>query len=436
MKHWKREKYMYYGLAILISLFIISGIGSALTNNGKKMPKSYPKTSVQKESKEQKKEINNPNIRVLIMTKGYKNIVHPNVALSCEEGMTVTYGQQSEEIEGGETLSISPDDARFQEGNLRIQSKAGSISVTSLERGYGVPSYSGVIELRTTAEGVVVINELPVESYLCKVVPSEMPASYEMEALKVQAVCARSYAYRQMGDYAYPEYEANVNDSTDYQVYGNSKEQDASNQAIQETAGQVVRYNGNVATTYYYSTSCGKTTSAEAWGRQPNEDNAYLQSVNVAGDAGDYEKELPWYRWEAVVPIPTLSNLVGLNTGTDVGTLQNIEVTQTGPGGIALQIKATGDKGSVTVETENKIRSALGGSGYQIKKQDGSVIESSRLLPSAFFTISKADGNFVISGGGFGHGIGMSQNGANEMAKQGKNYIEILTLFFQGITIS
>ena len=66
------------------------------------------------------------------------------------------------------------------------------------------------------------VNELPLENYLCKVVPSEMPASYQKEALKAQAICARSYAYRQIMDYAYPEYQAHVNDSTDYQVYNNS----------------------------------------------------------------------------------------------------------------------------------------------------------------------------------------------------------------------
>lgn len=62
-------------------------------------------------------------------------------------------------------------------------------------------------------------------------------------------------------------------------------------------------------------------------------------------------------------------------------------------------------------------------------------VKSSKLLPSAFFTINKSGDTFVIQGGGFGHGIGMSQTGANEMAKCGKNYQEILTFFYQGVTI-
>ena len=83
---------------------------------------------------------------------------------------------------------------------------------------FGITSFQSVHnDLLLSFLSIVVVNELPIETYLCRVVPSEMPASYELEALKAQAVCARSYAYRQMESYGYPEYEAHVNDSTDYQ---------------------------------------------------------------------------------------------------------------------------------------------------------------------------------------------------------------------------
>ena len=100
-------------------------------------------------------------------------------------------------------------------------------------------------------------------------------------------------------------------------------------------------------------------------------------------------------------------------------------------GWCSINNRAAGDKGSVRVSTENKIRRALGGKGYTIIKQDGTKVKSSKLLPSAFFTINKSGDTFVIKGGGFGHGIGMSQTGANEMAKCGKNYQEILTFFIK-----
>lgn len=375
----------------------------------------------------------NPDIRVLLMTDGYRDIVHSEVSLSAESGYTLTYGNETEE-HGSEAVTIRPDDVRFQQGNIQIQAKEGSVTLESLTRGCGTPEYDGIIELRTTAEGIVIINQLPVESYLCRVVPSEMPSDYELEALKAQAVCARSFAFRQMESYAYPEYEAHVNDSTDFQVYGNSKPQEASTKAVAETGGETVQYGGNIVTTYYYSTSCGNTTSVEAWGTQPSDSNAYLKSVEVAGKDGDYEKELPWYKWKAEAPVQTVEESISRFTGKDIGTLHTVEVTGRGPGDVAIQITATGDKGSVTVETENKIRTALAGD-YKIERQDGSKSKCSKLLPSAFITIEKSGNTFVISGGGFGHGIGMSQNGANQMAKQGKNYREILELFYQGVTI-
>lgn len=378
------------------------------------------------------------SIRVLLMTTGYSGEIHSEVRVSSDAGLRVSCGGESIEWNRADTYQILPDDARFQKGNIRVEplEEGGQMRLESIERGCGTPAYAGTLELRAVSGGMAVINELPVETYLCGVVPSEMPASYELEALKAQAVCARSYAFRQMTSYGYPEYEAHVNDSTDFQVYNNSERQENSTRAVAETEGQVVRYKGEIATTYYYSTSCGRTTSLEAWGTDPGDSGGYLQSVEVRGDSGDYEKDLPWYRWTAQVPVQTLSVLVSANIGVSVGTLSSVEVTKRGPGDVALQIVASGDAGSVTVDTENKIRGALGGSGYTITKNDGSTSQSTALLPSAFFTIEKSGDTFVISGGGFGHGIGMSQNGANEMAKQGADYREILQMFYKDVEIS
>ncbi len=444
--HARYEKYFFYGMLILICLLIIGGLLAALTHREEGLIGRMRREEEQKNADEGEKApeeekapeivINNPNIRVLIMTNGYANIVHPSVEMSSASGFCITFGDQTQEAGPEQPLTFAPDDPRFQSGQIRVSAKdGGEIALNSIQRGCGTPSYAGVIELRTTAEGIAVINELPVETYLCRVVPSEMPCTYELEALKAQAVCARSYAYQQMQSFAYPEYEAHVNDSTDYQVYGNSLPQEATNQAVAETGGQVVRYQDRLVTTYYYSTSCGKTAGVEAWGTAPNAENQYLQSVEVKDEQGDYEAGLPWYRWEAKIPAGTLSALISQNTGTNVGTLQSVEVTRSGAGGVALQICATGDAGSVTVDTENKIRRALGGSGYEIVNQAGTAAASTALLPSAFFTIRREGDVFIISGGGFGHGIGMSQNGANEMAKKGKNYIDILTMFFREVSV-
>lgn len=452
----KMDRYLYLGTAILIviALFCMVWSKSPITfreywkrvmgegnsgdfqkqKRGKVESRNKKPESKDKDEKLAKADVNNPSIRVLLKTSGYAEEVHPSVALSAKAGLTVECGGEQTDV--GTSVSYQPDDPLFEKGTIRVHATdGGEVTVESIERGCGTPSYAGVIELRSSAEGIVVINELPLESYLCKVVPSEMPADYEMEALKAQAVCARGFTYRKLQEYAYPEYEVHVNDSTDFQVYGNVNAQETSTRAVEETAGEVIKYNGEIVTTYYYSTSCGKTTTMAAWGSEENEQNAYLKSVELKDKDGYYEKNLPWYRWTATIPEELLGNLISLNTGIEIGTLKSLTVTCTGPGDVVTQIKAVGDRGAVTVDTENKIRRALGGSGYTIQKQDGSTVDSSALLPSAFFTIEYKDGNYVIHGGGFGHGIGMSQNGANQMAAKGMNYKEILSSFFVGITI-
>lgn len=380
----------------------------------------------------------NPMIRVVIKTNGFRHITHMEVKMTCDQGLIVTSDGNNSEYSKGEVLHILPDDVRFQNGSIQVESKNshGKITVNSLERGYGVPSYQGKMELFCTAEGIVIVNELPLEEYLYAVVPSEMPSAYEMEALKCQAVCARSYAYCQMKAFGYPEYEAHVDDSTSYQVYGNSLEKETTTQAVRETAGQTLTYQEQTVKTYYYSTSCGKSTNLAAWGTPMTEENKYLSGVAICDEEGnDYEKTLPWYRWSLQIPAKQMSDLVELNTGKEIGTLKNIKITKTGQGGVVLQLELVGTKSSIFIDTENKIRQALGGSGCQVKKQDGSTTICSKLLPSAFFKISKNGEQYVIEGGGYGHGIGMSQNGANAMAKTGKDYETILQFFYPGAKV-
>lgn len=378
------------------------------------------------------------NIRVLIKNNGFLQITHNQVELESKSGMILEGKGKQIEVLPGEHVIITPDHELFQDSSICVYPKSDEeqITVCSLKRGYGNPSYRGTMELFATAEGIVLINELSVEAYLCAVVPSEMPISYELEALKAQAVCARSYAYAQMKKYGYPEYQAHVDDSISYQVYGNSKEQEKTNQAVKETCGQCIWYKDEIVKAYYYSTSCGKTTSVQAWGTKENEKNGYLKSVSVCNDKKqDYEASLPWYRWEITIGKEELKNLLELNLGVTLGTLKKVSVSKYGPGSVALEVEIQGSKGSALVKTENKIRAAFGGGNYQILRQDGKSVEAQKLLPSAFITIQQQGENYLISGGGYGHGIGMSQNGANKMALEGKNYIEILTFFYCGVII-
>ena len=376
---------------------------------------------------------NDSNIRVLIKTTGFKKEYHKNVEVSAQGGLIVEDEDGRKEYENNQKVSFKSD------GKTRIitpRKSGDKIKIHSIERGYGTPSYRGNLTLYSSNDGIVIVNELPLEEYLYAVVPSEMPTTYEMEALKAQAICARCYAYNQTKTMAYPEYNAHVDDSVSFQVYNNLKEQESTTIAVNETAGQKLWYEDQVAMTYFYSTSSGDSTSVEAWGTKLVDANQYLKGVTIADANGtDYEENLAWYRWSAKIPKGTMEKLIKKNTGKEIGSLKNIEITKKGSGGVVLEILVSGTKDSVRVKTENKIRKTLGGEGYKITKQDGTTINSTSLLPSAFFDIEKSEDYFIINGGGYGHGIGMSQNGANELAKAGKNYKEILEFFYPGTKV-
>lgn len=130
------------------------------------------------------------------------------------------------------------------------------------------------------SDGLLLINELDVEDYLTRVVPSEMPSNYELEALKAQAVCARTYAYRQIKANAYSRYGAHVDDSTNYQVYNNTESSERTNLAVKETDGKIVYYNDTPAETYYFSTSCGYSTDGTIWGASKDE-VPYLKGIGL-----------------------------------------------------------------------------------------------------------------------------------------------------------
>ena len=108
----------------------------------------------------------------------------------------------------------------------------------------------------------------------------------------------------------------------------------------------------------------------EAWGSTPSEENGYLQSADVKGTDGIMKKALPWYRWYAKIPEQEMEDNIRRNTGKDIGELKSVEVTKRGAGNVALVLTAL-NKCTVTVETENKIRTAL--RNYDIVKQDGST---------------------------------------------------------------
>lgn len=395
---------------------------------------------------------NAETIRVLVMDTGFKSAFHQSLTFASKGAMKVIWGNGKEErLEVGKNLSITPGDKRLEKGRVRISAEDGQeIIVQDLDRGYGKPSYGGHLEVTDEDGGLALVNELYVEDYLKKVVPSEMPPEYEKEALKAQAVCARTFAYRQIQTNSYSQYGAHVDDSTNFQVYNNAARDVRTDTAVDETYGQILMYDGKPIEAFYFSTSCGTTTDGSIWGGNPD-DIPYLQSIALRDDKkkmdltdlnafdefirskgfSAYDSAFPLYRWETVTTSEILQKKV-----TGIGTITGVRVTERGAGGIAKKLEITGTAGNKTVNGQSQIRSILGNASLEFVRKDGKKVSGWDTLPSGFFTVGEKDGIFHIYGGGFGHGVGMSQNGAQGMARKGSSHKAILDFFYDGVDIA
>ena len=198
-------------------------------------------------------------IRVLVMDNGYSSYYHDGITI---EFQGTCQGSGGETYQTGDTLELTGDSAQLGEGSYTLspgEDKA-CMKVISLSRGQGAPSYRGSLTVYRDENGLRLVNTLPLEEYLYGVVPSEMPASYPEEALKAQAVCARTYACVQMMNSSLEDLGAQVDDSVSYQVYQNSGEAEAASRAVQATAGEILLNNGSPINAYYFSTSHGRTS--------------------------------------------------------------------------------------------------------------------------------------------------------------------------------
>ena len=395
-------------------------------------------------------------IRVLLMTEGFRGIYHDQVTLAGDSPLTVSWKDQTLEVKAGEEFTVLPGDGRLAGGRMIVTAAdGGEIRVCSLKREEVQPSYGGRLELVDSGEGLVLINELYLEDYLKKVIPSEMPPSYEKEALKAQAVCARTYAYMQIQSNTYSQYGAHVDDSTNFQVYNNMAGDPNTEAAVDETYGKMLLYEGKPVTTYYFSTSCGTTADSSVWGGDPGL-TPYLKGVTLQPgrrtlkfDSNDefasfikrmdypaYDSSFPFYRWN----VTTRADILTANIG-GVGTVESLQVTERGSGGVAQALLVKGSDGEKIISGQEKIRSALGDGSLTIHRKDGGTTTGWSSLPSGFLSVEAAgkdsDGVqlFKIYGGGYGHGVGMSQNGAQGMAKEGMGYEEILKFYYDGVSV-
>lgn len=410
-------------------------------------------------------------IRVAIHNSDYQGLYHQELRLSSPQELQLTYtvdgAEVTEKLPAGGELCLQTDSPYVKEGMLKVENptNSGKIELLSVSRSQGTPFYRGNLEIRRAKEGLLLVNEVLLEEYLYAVVPSEMPSTYPQEGLKAQAVCARTYAYGYLLRPGLPELGAHVDDSVNYQVYNNIMEKKSSTDAVRQTAGELLLYGGEPVHTYYYSTSCGYGTDDTIWKKEGEEALPYLQAMHITRemqegevltgeelaellksvDPKDYESEEPWYRWSYTVPKLDTERLIARlkqcgEGAEDYQVIRELNITERGAGGIAKKLCAVTDRGEVFVEGEYDIRYVLN-QGGEVLRQDGSSYPLATILPSAYIVLETEGGKkgltgFSVTGGGFGHGVGMSQNGARAMAQDGKSYHEILQMFYQGCELA
>ena len=371
-------------------------------------------------------------IRVLLLQDGA--CVGKHVYASANAPYTVTFHGQTRQkkkhkvtgtgqlhLQTGESAVISSED-----GQVYLANKDGS------RRTLG---YHGDLRITRYAEGYAVVNIVPIEDYLCSVVQSEMPAYFEEEALKAQAVCARTYITMQLMQDNYPQYGADVDDSVRYQVYNRTAPDARVVDAVRAVYGQILAKDDLPAETYFFSTSTGMTSGRELWGMpqldylQPVRGNAGQSVVDLSEEEAfrvyigeqiqsDYDYGSSYYRWKAVLK-PDEEEL-------------RVEVLERNSSGAVTRLRICTDQGEREIANEHEIREQLGRWMCDLRDKDGAELPVTELLPSVYFYVQPVEDGIVLFGGGLGHGIGMSQYGANGCAQDGMTMEQILQTYYPG----
>ncbi|MFD1020112.1 stage II sporulation protein D [Thalassobacillus hwangdonensis] len=256
------------------------------------------------------------------------------------------------------------------------------------------------------------VEEVPLEEYVARVVASEMPAEFEVEALKAQALAARTYIVKHMTNGEKVSGQADVTDTIQHQVYKDNNElrqqwsadymekMNKINTAVIDTAGKIITYESQPIFAAFFSTSNGYTENSEDYW-----ENAlpYLTSVE-----SPWDQESPKYMDQKVIPIADAEAKLGVKFPPNVS---EIKMTKT--------------------ESHRVDNISINGKTFS-----GRDIREKLDLRSSDFTVGQKDGHLIFTTKGYGHGIGMSQYGANGMAKAGKNYEEIVQHYYKGAKVT
>ncbi|RAP29639.1 hypothetical protein C2W64_03289 [Brevibacillus laterosporus] len=261
------------------------------------------------------------------------------------------------------------------------------------------------------------IEKMPLETYIEGVVAAEMPAEFELEALKAQAMAARTYIVRRLAEGNFQDVPkgAHVLDTVRHQAFLGEVErkemwgkqyewkQNRIHQAVKGTLGKVLTYEGKPIDATFFSTSNGFTENAEDYwsARIP-----YLRSV-----ASPWDIDSPRYEQSVQIPLKQFQQKLG------------------------VMIVATASDGNWYSVEERTAGNRIGRIKVGEKEFSGKEIREKLSLSSSSFSMKIKQGNVVITTKGYGHGVGMSQWGANGMAKAGKSAEQIVKYYYKGITM-
>ncbi|KAF1084521.1 Amidase enhancer precursor [Sporotomaculum syntrophicum] len=330
-------------------------------------------------------------------------------------------------------------------GQIKQMTRDG-LNLVGLEKSGQVKHYRGNLEIRSNEKGLTVINELPIEQYLYGVVPAEMPASFSSEALKAQAVAARSYLIAQLGSYANFGFDVLYNQSNQmYQGYDGEKP--ASSMAVDDTNGLVLVKDGQPIAAYFHACSGGYTENSE--------DVWYDKLGFIRAKEDPYDGNSQHYNWSVTYSASELVTLLNqqlrryikssefteLAVITDINAL---EWTASGHRVKKLLIEVLDHQGnlqSYTVANADRVRTVLGlkSSLFTMKKQyyseeqDNPVDLEDILEPTNI--VKQGLSSITFYGSGWGHGLGMSQYGAAGMASQGYSFQDILKYYYTDVEL-
>ncbi len=343
------------------------------------------------------------------------------------ETVRVTATRSKVKFESGDHFT---EDISREFNSAPGEGNGGCLAVAPDMKSLGKACYPGSVLFRNSGGKLDAINSVDVEDYLRGVVPYEIGKldSGRIEALKAQAVAARTYAYKHFGS----------REALGFDVYADTKDQvykglesatTLTDAAVKATAGVVMTYNGEFIIAYYHSTCGGITETLATWNR---EDLPYLKSVDDLRPGGKpWCDESSYTRWERRFAVKEIARLFKSNAteakavfsepkGKDFNKVKSIRVKDKLKSGRIMTLRVETDKGHFDVLTDRT---------RWLFKKGGTI------LPSSFFNVKKEGKEWVLTGTGFGHGVGMCQMGVRARAQAGQSYRQILSHYYQGITL-